>query len=365
MHERNPAMTRRAALARIGGLAALALPGAIAACGSNGTAGPSTNGAGATSPGGTSGGTSAAPAGSPRVVEHRFGTTTVPADPRRIVAVGTTDADALVALGISPIAAYPNTGFGPGAFWPWLDDQAGMAAATPIELDASYRVNIEQIAALQPDLILAVNSYLEPEAEYGLLSAVAPTVSASSDPVAMSWDGHATEIAAALGRADAMATVVEGITARIQTVAADNPAFRGAALSFGGVFSPTEATIVFGADDYSRIFLSQLGFVVPPAQLAELPGLVTGGQGEVATQAPVSLERLDLIDGDVLVLGYLDPAVETQFTSLDVFKKVPAVADGRYVAADAGTVAALRIPSVLSVPYVLDELVPQLQTVLS
>lgn len=355
-----PRMTRRAALARLGGLGALlSAPALLAGCGSDDPGDPAASGANSSS-GST---TTAPPAG--RTVTHRFGTTDVPANPTRIVATGTTDADALLALGITPIAAYPNTGFGDGAFWPWLNDRPEMKNVAKLELDASFRINVEQLAALKPDLILAVNSYLEPEADYNLFSKIAPTVSASSDPVAMSWAEHAREIAAALGREADVETALAAVDGRIADTVAANPSFKGKSLSFGGVFSPTEATMVFGEKDYSRVFLAQLGFTVPARQLAELPGLLSGQQGgEVAQQTAVGLERLDLIDGDVLVLAYLDPAVQKEFEAREVFKQVPVVATGRYIAATAGTVAALRIPSVLAVPYVLDTLVPDLRRVL-
>jgi iron complex transport system substrate-binding protein len=300
-----------------------------------------------------------------RTVTHRFGTIEVPADPQRIVAVGSTDADALAVLGIVPVAAYPNTGFGEGRFFPWLDSRPEVAETEPLALDpTTYGVNAEQIAALRPDLIIAVNSYNNAEEQYELLSAIAPTLSASADPVTMTWQEHAMEIADALGRRDDMEAVSDAIDARIAEIAADNPSFAGASLSFGGVFSPTEATMVFGEDDYSRVFLGQLGFTIPERQLEELPALA-GNAGENVSQAPVSLERLDLLDADVLVLAYLDPAVAEEFTARDVFQAIPVVADGRYFEADAGIVAGLRIPSVLAIPYVLDSLVPDLQAALA
>jgi iron complex transport system substrate-binding protein len=120
--------------------------------------------------------------------------------------------------------------------------------------------------------------------------------------------------------------------------------------------------MIFGEKDYSRVFLSQLGFVVPPRQTAELPKLVND---PVGTQAPVSLERLDLLDADVLVLAYLGEETRTSFTGNQVFQQLPVVADGRYIDADAGLIAALRIPSVISVSYVLENLVPDVAAVLA
>jgi iron complex transport system substrate-binding protein len=140
------------------------------------------------------------------------------------VAVGITDADTLVALGISPVAAYPNTGFGEGTFFPWLNGRAELASTKPLALtDDQTAPQIEALAALRPDLIFAVNVYNDAENLYQKLSAIAPTVAPSDDPVTMSWADHTTEIGRALGREDDAEALVDDIEARIATAAADNP----------------------------------------------------------------------------------------------------------------------------------------------
>ncbi len=294
-------------------------------------------------------------------VAHRFGVTEVPDDPQRIVAVGATDADTLVALGIEPVAAYENTGFGTGPFFPWIDGAPQLAATEPLEVGADGSVNIEQVAALEPDLIFAVNLYTDAEQQYELLSEIAPTVAASADPTGMSWAEHTMEIAAALGREEDGRRLIDEVETSIADTAADNPEFAGATLSFGGIFDAAAATMVFGEEDYARIFLGELGFTTPPAQLEELPALAPEGQ----TQADVGLERLDLLDADVLVLGSFDSSVADEFTAREVFQQLPVVVAGRYVEAQPGTIAALRLPSVRSIPFVLDELVPELRSVLT
>lgn len=292
-------------------------------------------------------------------IDHRFGETEVPAEPVRIVAVGATDADTLVALGVTPVGAVPEPDGADGELFAWIDGRPEVAGTEPLTLDSSYRVDPEEVRLLEPDLILAVNLYTDAEAQYEDLSAIAPTVASSVDPSTMSWADHAVEVGTAIGRERDARALVADVEGQIEAVAAENPQFAGKTLSFGGVFDSTGATMVFGEGDFSRVFLAQLGFTVPPAQLAELPALAAEGED----QAPVSLERLELLDGDVLVLAFFGDGLEEELTGRDLFQQIPAVAEGRFVSASVDVVSALRLPSVMSIPFVLDELVPQVRAV--
>ena len=75
----------------------------------------------------------AAPAdgGFPVTVDHRFGSTAIPAGPRRIVTVGLNDHDVVYALGAQPVAASPW--FTGEAVHPW-SEQAVTGAAVPVVL---------------------------------------------------------------------------------------------------------------------------------------------------------------------------------------------------------------------------------------
>ena len=63
----------------------------------------------------------------PAQVEHKFGTTTVPSKPERIVVVGLTEQDTVLALGDKPIATTEWYGEQPHAVWPWAREALGDA----------------------------------------------------------------------------------------------------------------------------------------------------------------------------------------------------------------------------------------------
>jgi len=295
---------------------------------------------------------------STRTVKHRFGTTEVPVRPKRIVALGATDGDVLAALGVRPVGVPDTGGFSPTTWYPWLNDRPEMADATALPVDDSGSVKTEQVAALRPDLILMVNSYLDEEKKFAEYSKIAPVVaSAADDSSSQTWQQQTRHIGAALGLEKKAEEVVGGVQAKIDAATAANPQFKGKALSFVGVSGPNEVQVVFGEKDYTRKLLAELGFTVPARQLKELPALV---QDEVGTQAPISLERLDLMDGDALVLAYFSPQLRPKLEANPVYRNLGAVRSGRAVTVDLSVAAGLRLPSPLSVPYVLDAMVPPL-----
>lgn len=55
----------------------------------------------------------------PVTIEHVFGETEIPAEPTRVVALGLSDQDSLLALGVTPIAVSQWYGGYEYATWPW------------------------------------------------------------------------------------------------------------------------------------------------------------------------------------------------------------------------------------------------------
>lgn len=101
----------------------------------------------------------------PVTIEHKYGSTTIVKTPERVVSVGYNDHDALLALGIVPVAVREWFGDQPFATWPWAEDELGNAEP---EVLATGELDFERIAALQPDLIIGLYSGLT-EDEYTTL----------------------------------------------------------------------------------------------------------------------------------------------------------------------------------------------------
>jgi iron complex transport system substrate-binding protein len=330
--------TRRSVLA---GLATLAVMPAVAACGSDdsGAASPSTD----------------APQGRgeegafPVTMTHKYGETTVEAAPERVVCVGLTDQDTLLALGIVPVGV--SYWFGEESkrgIYSWAEEAFGDAEPPTLLMNTSG-VEIEQVAALQPDLIIGTYSGLT-QKEYDLLSKIAPTVAQNGDyaDYGTPWDEAALAIGTAVGQPAAVQEVIDQVKARIAEEAEAHPEFGG---QTAAVVTPYEGLFIYGPEDPRSRMLVDLGFALPPI-------ITDADDSEFGIS--LSAERTSDL-GDVGAVVWLDLAADKQVQQ--VFEGTTAHEEGRWVDisdADGDYYVAHSFVTPLSIPYVLDRYVPQL-----
>jgi iron complex transport system substrate-binding protein len=317
--------------------------GTAAACGSGSEAEPS------------AAGPASAPATStvfPVTITHKFGSTTIPAEPKRIVTVGLTDQDSVLALGKVPVGTTEWIGGYKGAIGPWAADKLGGAPAPTVLTDTGTGPQVEKIAALAPDLILALYSGLTQE-QYDTLSKLAPVVAQPKEyaDYGIPWEKQAEIIGTALGKAEEGKQLVAGVTAKFAEAKAAHPEFTGATAL---IATPYEGIWVYGPQDNRSRVLEALGFTLP----AEL-GKVVGDQ----FGANISKERTDLLDTDAIAWIVGDPDAdaaklrkEKLYGDLDVVKQGREV----YIKETGDYGNAVSFVSVLSLPYTIDRLVPQL-----
>lgn len=322
-------------------LAALAAAAALAlaACGSS-DQGASASGAAP----------SAEPGTFPARATHRFGTTTVPSEPKRIVIVGLTEQDAVLALGYKPLATTEWYGRRPGAIWPWARE--AMGAENPTVLSASDGFQFERIAALRPDLIIGTNAGMQ-RGDYEKLSKIAPTIAGvrGGTDYFSPWEDQTVLIAQALGKEDEGRELVDDVKARYAAVAAEHPEWEGKSATFsqGGFY---DGLIYVYPPGLNTEFLSYLGFDIN----RKLTPLVE----KAGEQVTVSPERLDVLDADVAVFATEQPADVAKLLKVPTFGKLPVVSEHRSVYTDGTLAGAIYFMTPLSLPYVLDKLAPQL-----
>lgn len=288
----------------------------------------------------------------PVTVEHEFGSTTVPAAPKRVVSAGYTEQDTLLALGVTPVGVTDWYGEQPHATWPWAQDELGTATPEVLSLDDGPQY--ERIAALEPDLIVATNAGLD-QAQYDRLSAIAPTVAQPKGAIGFfsPWDAQTRLIGAALGKETEAGALVEGIKQRFADTAAAHPAFRGTPAIFLQAPYYDGAAIAYQAG-LSTAFLTDLGFTVPSniVEYSPEPG---------SLQATIPLENLGVLNsGKVLIWATEDQAARAELEAQPLFRTLTPVQNGNLVYTDAVLAGAIYFTSPLSLPYVLDRLVPQL-----
>lgn len=289
--------------------------------------------------------------GFPVRFDHAFGTTVVETAPRRVAVLGVTDADALLALGVQPLTTtgfsfYPETGVGP-----WASE---LLTGTPVRIPSDTEFSIEALAAVAPDLVVAVVSGID-EAMYAQLSRIAPVLArpVGSTDYDNDRDGVTLTVARALGRGPEGADLVATADRRFADAVAANPAFAGrtavVALAYDGTFG------AFTPGDGRGAFLADLGLVLPAALAAEDTG--------ESFFIPVSRERLDLLEADVLLV-LTDPDTRAAVQADPVLADLDVSRRGAVLFPDVDLRGALTYNSVLSVPYALDRLVPELARVL-
>ena len=292
--------------------------------------------------------------GFPRTIEHKYGSTTIEAVPERIVTVGLFEQDVLLALGIAPVGTTEYFGGYPGAIWPWAQDELEVLGGdVPEVVGGAEGVNFEGITALNPDLILALYSGITEE-EYELLTQIAPTVAQPNEYVnyGVPWQKLTLTVGQTVGQEAEAQVLVDDLEARFVQIQEEHPEFVGAtsvvATMFDGIY-------LYGPEDARGRLLTSLGFTLPDIA-AEVAGDSFGGN--------LSTERADLLDLDV-VIWLADPDQADEVGG-PVYQNLPVHTEGREVFLSDGEPlsGSTSFVSVLSLPYLLDELVPQLAEVI-
>lgn len=287
----------------------------------------------------------------PVTIDHKYGSTTITAKPERVVTVGLVEQDALLALGIVPVGTTEWFGGYPGSIWPWAQDELQALGGAIPEAVGGESTNIEKIAALKPDLILALYSSITQE-QYDILTQIAPTVAQPADTVdyGVSWQQLTLTVGKAVGQATKAQSLIDDIQAQFAQVQSEHPEFVGAkaaaAMAWQGIY-------LYGPQDIRSRLLTELGFVLPEG-IAEITGSTFGGN--------LSMERADLLDVDAII--WIDPEDAEGELGGPVYQSLPVHTEGREVLLDSesadGLGGATSFITVLSLPYLLDNLTPRL-----
>lgn len=327
--------TRRTALALAGALLAAS---ALAACGDDSDADQ-------TSVAGPDDGEAF-----PATIEHTFGETTLEKKPERIVTLGWNAQDVVYALGEEPVGM-PRDEYGATDehIKPWLTKYYDPEQTTLF--DTTDGPPMEEIASLEPDVILAPYEGFD-EKTYETLSAIAPTVAYPGKAWQTTWQDQTTMIGQALGKSDKAQSLIDGVGALTDKVAGEHPEFEGKTVS---VLSLGTDNYVYMPTDPRVQLLNELGFENAPG-VEKLAEQVDGG--DFAPEVPK--EEIDSYDADV-VIGYADGVGEDTVREDPVYANLEAFEQGSaYVLEDTQVIGGMSAVSVLSVPWVIDQITPGL-----
>lgn len=286
----------------------------------------------------------------PATIRHKFGQTTVTNEPRRVVVVGLREQDALLSLGVVPVGTTEWFGNRPGAIFPWARRALGRASL-PTKLGFNDGIEMERVAALNPDLIVAVYSGLSRQ-DYDTLSRIAPTIAQPRGQVdwGASWQDDIAMVGRAVGRPRAAARVLARTRAQFAAVRRAHPEFRG---QTAAVATPYEGVYVYGPQDIRSRFMVELGFTFPRG-LRRI-----GGSREFGGQ--LAQERMELIDVGAL-LWLADPAPAARLKRNRLYSRLAVRRQGRdiFLPERATLSQATSFITVLSIPLLVRQLVPKL-----
>jgi iron complex transport system substrate-binding protein len=341
----SPTLLTRRGLIRAG--SAVAAVAAVAACSTTSTTDTASTGSGATAE-------SAVDEGAfPVSIEHAYGETTIDAEPTRVATFGWVDQDHALALGVVPVGAIEvSWGGNEQLSTPWFDAELEeLGGEQPTRYSDADGAPVEEIAKLQPDLILATNSGLT-EQEYKKLSKLAPVVPFPGDPWLTSWQDSLDMVGKALGRSELAAQVREDTEASMEQAAEDNPQIVGKSFIFTSLSTADTSKIDYYTPADSRpLLLTALGMVNAPIieEISE-PGAFYG---------TVSAERAKDMKADVFITYAEKEGDLAVFRKDPLLGQIPGIRSGHVVASTDKTDAlGMSSPSPLSIPYAMENFIP-------
>lgn len=272
-----------------------------------------------------------------RSVETAYGEVVVPRSPERVVTLYEGALDVALVAGVTPLGAVTTRGGDGMARY----IEAHLGEQRPAIVGVVREINLEAVLALEPDVILAPPQL--PEAQYRLLSRMAPTVvplTEGLDPEA--WRAETRLFAQALGREAEIEAALEQVDARAAEVAERIAADEAPSAVL--VRWMPQGPMVMSADLFTAGLLRAAGVAVHDAGLT---------RENSPHSDPLSLENLSRVDADWLFLATLNEEgrealqaaqATPAFARLDVVARDQVVpVDGQLWSSATGPLAALTI----------------------
>ncbi|WP_431870164.1 ABC transporter substrate-binding protein [Nocardiopsis eucommiae] len=303
-------------------------------------------------------GTSSEPSGEaaegyPVTVETLFGDVEIADRPQNVAALGWSDAETALALGMQPVGVADWQGYGGAGVGPWAAD---LLDSEPTQL-GTMEPNIEAIASLEPDVILDTRSDNSQE-RHDLLSPVAPVVGPPPEvevTYGTTWQQQTRQVAQVVGEEERGEELVTELEGRFEELRAENAGFADLTIAVGAYFDGQYGAYVPG--DTRVDVLTELGFEYKP----ELVEMADG-----AFYTDLSSELVEELDADLTLVFPIGDADTAAFLDEDpVLQGIPSAEAGRLlVLDDPELVNAFSSGSTLGIHHALDEIVPLIQDTL-
>ncbi|MFW0791717.1 ABC transporter substrate-binding protein [Gordonia sp. CPCC 205333] len=274
-------------------------------------------------------------------------------DNPRVVALGWSDGEIALSLGVKPVAIYDWMKFGDAnkGVGPWTTSQFGSDSPQLISAASAGEFNYQQIKELKPDLILDVRGKADSKVTDSLRK-IAPVVAAptGSPDFAVSWKVQTQLIGTALGkRAEADALIAQTVDLQ-NKIRSENPAFAGKTFVWGAKFGSAYGAYLPGDARFDTF--AELGFVQnPPVKDLQAQGFF----------ASVPTEKVKSLDAQVAILSTISLPLSA-LTGDRLINSLQVVRDGRAIelAEEDPIAQAMSAGTPQSLRYALEKLTPRL-----
>ncbi|PYF84573.1 iron complex transport system substrate-binding protein [Marinomonas alcarazii] len=284
----------------------------------------------------------------PLTVQHKYGISVVPNKPKRIVTLDWAGADNVLALGYQPLTSRYWFGDYKDGIWPWART---LLTSAPEVINGE--INYEQIAATNPDVIMAVRSGISRQ-DYQQLSKIAPVIATpvGEGDYTMPWDKRARLLAQVLDENTQAQRLITTIEAQMSAVKKAHPDWAGKTFAMATYWNGSVG--VYSGDDMTVNFISKMGLTLSP----DVADLTRKGEFYMT----LSEEELGVIDADVL-FWYVTGDNKKQIESLALRPYMRAFKEGREImlSPDSLVNGALSYSSLLSLPIAINQIVPLIE----
>lgn len=280
----------------------------------------------------------------PVTVDHAHGSTTIEHRPETVVSLNVQWTDALLAMGEPPKAYVLDSASGETEPYPWHEDR--LADTQVIEI--AGELPFEQLASLQPDLILATH-LAQDAALFDRLAEIAPTVGLLGGRDVDRWQDQVQVLGQVLDEAERADRVVADVEAALTDTADALPALQDKTYALANYLPGDSIWVVADPDDGASALFAALGMHIAPDLLAAADG-ATG-------RVQLSFEQVGLLESDLLAIlpNDGDPHALVGYDDLTPVR-TGAVAEMGFA-----DVVGVNTPTPLSLPYVLGLLRPALE----
>lgn len=290
----------------------------------------------------------------PVTIKDAFGETTIPSEPKRIVSIGSSDQDMLLSLGVVPVGIQKVTwGGNAQGTTPWFDAKLKELGGTmPTLIDETDDIPVDEVAKLDPDLILATLSGIT-KAQYAKLSKIAPVVAYPGKPWMTTWQQSLEMTGKAVGRSDLAAQLEKQTDAEFAKVREDYPQIQGKTFIWGALETSDLSQIYYYTPrDLRPVFLSSIGMKNAPIIERISPKNAFYGQ--------LSAERAPELKSDFFFTYAVKASDAKTFADDKLIGQIPAIKSGHmWASTDNIASNAAGVPTPLSVPYAILHFVPK------